>query len=148
MRSVFIFMRGCSDIRSGKVAGKAGPSTMANKQTNRRTLKVGGFHGRLFAIDWNKSRSVVCKWADAMGAFGPLMMGVVRRHLAILACPAKYGVVSIVALQSGLRGGQNVYSGVSSVTANLLQVRRSYSWATAEKKRKSRKIPTFLSPWR
>lgn len=33
-----------------------------------------------------------------MGAYGPLMMGVVIRHLAILACPAKYGAVRIVAL--------------------------------------------------
>lgn len=32
-----------------------------------------------------------------MGALGPLMMGVVRRHSAILACPAHYGVAPIVA---------------------------------------------------
>lgn len=45
------FISGCSDTRSEKVAGKASLSKMANKQTNKSTLKVGGFHVRLFAID-------------------------------------------------------------------------------------------------
>lgn len=142
MRSGFTFRRGCSNTQSGKVAGKAGRSMMANKQkTNKQKGFEGGWLPCPTVCHWlEQSRSVVCNWADAMAALGPLMVGVVRWRSAILACPAKYAVVPIVALQSGLWGGQSV----CSVTANLLQVRRSHSRATAEKKRNSRKIPTFL----
>jgi len=50
MKSVFTFISSHSDTRSEEVAGKANLSKIANK-TNKSTLKVGGFHVRLFAVD-------------------------------------------------------------------------------------------------
>lgn len=116
------------------------------KQTNKKN-KQKGFEGGWLpcptVCHWLKqSRSVVCNWADAMGAFGPLMMGVVRRHLAILACPYCRASVWPARWPKCVFGCQ---LSDSKPPPSEKEPQPGNCW---EEKKKAEKSPLFLSPGR